>query len=921
ASHVTSGTSARDIVTDSNVFIVTVVDTDENATTTITSNETGSGGFAPGTPSANVVDVVGTGFNLPGERVNLILADEAANPVVGTLSDIKILKHGTSTVVSNISVIAIAYAGNGTNPPIITIQLDFGAAPATNLNVRYPSSATDAVTASIKSVVDPAGTVVTLTETGRNTGRFEGYVKVVQYATSGTGKVTVGSPGGTEAAPAVIPALAGPISVSYNDKVTSGTATNVARPATYNLDTTSPTASVSAPAHKSETQNRKPTFTGNMTDNQAGLDVSTFELRIDQNNDASNTGGLVITPGDTNTPIGTRGTAASVNLGTAADGVSTLAFTHTPTADIPTAVNTPPNHIVDFQVRVADMAGNYGYSDADTAKGNDGTGRHGNQPNTVKVDQLNPSISTAETGIGLNTTVSPSVEKENVRDTIKVTFDGNVKESSVSVSDFQIKLGPNGTGATLVPASLLIKDNAVYLDLDATIPSDNKPTVSIQGTIQDIAGNSTDIGSKIADDKLDPVITVTLSGGSGTGTGDEAADKLTKANMTITVSSDENLQSPPAFTVDDISSAIPGVKIASVHSGTFGVALGGNSWNLVVAKGSSSDGARGLQVAVIDTAGNSGTSGLTSTKAYTLDTSVAAPTSTPANAGSTTQSNPFITSDYSTNEKSSLTVVSATLDAVDVTSQVVASANSKTFFFQPLTALTNAEHTYVIKVKDAAGNDRTTTTKFTKTNRTDFVVQLFAGWNSVSVPSNPLDTDVNSVLSNSGIKQVVAYDATTPSQPWRIASKVGAAAYTSQTIPGLTSVTAGPGYWIETVDFEDQKVALEGPTGPSDARPGLTTIATGNGWNLVGVVDQSRSQTQKNDAGDQLTREGGGGEADVLVTSETYFNTVNNGRAYTFDTVTSKFKELVSSNGIVVGTGIWVFISPQANGQLPHIVP
>jgi len=189
-----------------------------------------------------------------------------------------------------------------------------------------------------------------------------------------------------------------------------------------------------------------------------------------------------------------------------------------------------------------------------------------------------------------------------------------------------------------------------------------------------------------------------------------------------------------------------------------------------------------------------------------------------------------------------------------------------------------------------------------------------------SFPSNPLDTDVNTVLSNSGVKQVVAYDATSPSQPWRIASKVGSAAYTSQTTPGLTSVTAGPGYWVETANFEDQKVSLEGPTGPGDARPGLTTIATGNGWNLVGVVDQSRSMTQKTDFGNTLQRSNNAGTG-VDTTSATYFNTVNSGRAYTFDTVTSKFRELVDANPVAIGTGIWVFISPQTNGQLPHIVP
>ena len=256
-----------------------------------------------------------------------------------------------------------------------------------------------------------------------------------------------------------------------------------------------------------------------------------------------------------------------------------------------------------------------------------------------------------------------------------------------------------------------------------------------------------------------------------------------------------------------------------------------------------------------------------------------------------------------------------------MTSQVVGSADSLVFFLQPTTALNNAKYTYVVKAVDAAGNKLTTTTTFTKSDRKDFVLTLFAGWNAVSVPSDPLVTEIGSVLTNDGIKQVVAYDATTASQPWRIASKVGTGEYSSQTEPTLTSVTAGPGYWVETSDFEDQTVALEGPTGPGDAQPGLTTIATGSGWNLVGVVDQSRTLTQKANKDGTLTRPNAAGTGTTNVTVSSYFNTVNNGRSYVFNTVQSQFNELGTADTVTIGSGIWVFISAQQNGNFPPIVP
>jgi hypothetical protein len=305
-----------------------------------------------------------------------------------------------------------------------------------------------------------------------------------------------------------------------------------------------------------------------------------------------------------------------------------------------------------------------------------------------------------------------------------------------------------------------------------------------------------------------------------------------------------------------------------------------------------------------------------------LDKEVVAAQSLPVTA--TTESNPFFATAF-TADQSTLSVTSATLTtgsdaAVDVTADVIASADSKTFFYQPTTALTNAAHVYILKVTDAAGNTATVSNTVTKSDRTAFSIELFAGWNAVSFPANPLDTGVDAVLSNAGIKQVVAYDATTPSQPWRIASKVGTGSYSSQTTPGLSTVTAGPGYWIETGDFENQTVALEGPTGPGDARPGLTSIATGNGWNLVGVVDQSRQQTQLVHKEATLTRPNASGNP-INVSIQSYFGGVNNGRAYVYDTVSAGFREQIGADNLTIGSGIWVYISPQTSGELPHIVP
>ncbi|MEE8046653.1 MAG: hypothetical protein V3T49_07430, partial [Dehalococcoidia bacterium] len=305
ASYASTGTSARDIVADSDIFIITVIDADLNATTTITSNETGNAGYAGTGSGTDETDVQGTGFNAPGEKIQITLTDELANPIVGTLSDIKVHDTGSGgAVVSGVSVSSIDFAGNGTNAALITLQIDFGTGPGGNIDIVFPSSAVDETTVTVKSVVyTGTAAVMTLTETGRDTGRFEGEVLVKQRVTA----LTAGVPGnidgtGSGTTTGMIPAIGGPITISYVDAVTSGTATDVSRTASYKIDTTVPTATISAPASGSETQNRLPTFTGTVTDNQSGLDVSAFSLNIDDVPDQTNAN-IVISTGTTRTSV------------------------------------------------------------------------------------------------------------------------------------------------------------------------------------------------------------------------------------------------------------------------------------------------------------------------------------------------------------------------------------------------------------------------------------------------------------------------------------------------------------------------------------------------------------------------------------------------------------------------------------------
>ena len=66
------------------------------------------------------------------------------------------------------------------------------------------------------------------------------------------------------------------------------------------------------------------------------------------------------------------------------------------------------------------------------------------------------------------------------------------------------------------------------------------------------AGNQTlsnEFGEITVNDGITPQLSVSLSGGSGTGTGDEGPEKLTKNQITIQVESDEDLQGSPRIMV------------------------------------------------------------------------------------------------------------------------------------------------------------------------------------------------------------------------------------------------------------------------------------------------------------------------------------------------------------------------------------
>jgi hypothetical protein len=555
-----------------------------------------------------------------------------------------------------------------------------------------------------------------------------------------------------------------------------------------------------------------------------------------------------------------------------------------------------------------------------------------------------------------------------------------------------------------------------------------------------LAGNTNKSGTVTgAVDKLKPVLTMTVSGGSGTGTGSNASDKLTKSSMVIDITTSEVLSGNPTVSLfterygttgtsavlqarcdinslaaaasvacatvsdktvidtdkdgsltDEITLAsgttngvsatvLAGLTVASVvNSGedvtvtlTNGsaVAAVGGSADEVSITAVSEDNAAGSSATTTDTAaegtvasvavdsltykatfagtsfsdastedsksillsasdvnGNTGTLGSrdqASTSAVTFRLDKTAPVlsqdpdgdGTPGSA--TTLPRPYVIWDFTDN--STVTVKTATFGGDDVLA-LLATTNDKKYFMVPAADLAAATYSVVGKSTDLAGNAGTSTSyALAVTARKDYKATILAGWNLLSFPSDPINGAIGSVFTNTGIDQVVGYDASAKGSPWTVATS------DAGTFSGsLTSISEGNGYWVHSTEFATQAVALTGPEGPSaSAPPSISSIALASGWNLVGVTDATKANTQANEGACINTNKNYlGSDGGSSVTKAYEYNTTNLAWSeVTLSTDTACSGSPTDAGSVNAGEAFWVFAKPDSGGLLTPIVP
>lgn len=259
---------------------------------------------------------------------------------------------------------------------------------------------------------------------------------------------------------------------------------------------------------------------------------------------------------------------------------------------------------------------------------------------------------------------------------------------------------------------------------------------------------------------------------------------------------------------------------------------------------------------------------------------------------------PFVRLNFS-GEPTTVTVTEFFIDGEDALDELQDQGNNQFLYWPP--TLGYGEHEVKLSAKDAADNKKENLSfKFTVTSRDDFKVSLFAGWNAISFPADPIDTTLEAVFSINEIDRVFGWDGGNAEQPWSIATKVDGVWTTSTDYAPLTDVTAQYGYWVHSTGFTDLQVPLMGPLNrETSPHPIPKHIPTNPGWNFVGVIDQDGDQTEDS-FGETLKN-----SDDLEVKAKDYMPGFV--RAYTWDEIENSYAVLEEDDMVKIGEGIWVY--------------
>ncbi|XOB42348.1 MAG: Ig-like domain-containing protein [Candidatus Nealsonbacteria bacterium] len=157
-------------------------------------------------------------------------------------------------------------------------------------------------------------------------------------------------------------------------------------------------------------------------------------------------------------------------------------------------------------------------------------------------------------------------------------------------------------------------------------------------------------------------------------------------------------------------------------------------------------------------------------------------------------------------------------------------SNTKTLIFNPDSPLeSNTEFTATLTgITDLGGNSLTGTTGWSFTTATYYSINIYNGWNLISVPTVPINTSISEVLGEAAnnIESVWMYDAV--DNEWYVYHPDGSPGY-------LNTMTTGYGYWINAT--ADTAIDGYGSLYAEQQTPPQRQLTSG--WNLVGYYQNA----------------------------------------------------------------------------------
>jgi hypothetical protein len=475
---------------------------------------------------------------------------------------------------------------------------------------------------------------------------------------------------------------------------------------------------------------------------------------------------------------------------------------------------------------------------------------------------------------------------------ILVLFDeaGGLDVDSIDPSDFTVD-GLVPTSAIVVdiledsevtPSSSSRRPQEVYLTMGDSIASNKKPKIALVGTVKDVAGNTADADTVTAVDGMPPKFTITVS------------KDYDEKDSTITITVDETLVSAPVLTLTAQASKTTVGGSASTPTLTatgaqsyekkikIGDAPGANTARKIVVQVSGSD------ASPLANAGTGGSSDPSSTSAvsFQLDNELnnsRDPKFTVAGTAIFRNGNlgdgsgddteiegvdPLLitvgfnydcddddcASGGEKTEYSGDTHKTVTLSKYEV--EVVASDGSKTKPDVSLSTTDNitftisvsnppiGDYTVTLNAEDEAGNVSTTAGASVATEiEAEFEViaakpvklALNPGWNLISLPFQPSNPSLNSVIAaDHPISLVMAFDNT--NSTWAVSRRdADSGLFTGD----VTTMAAATGYFVFTNSLEPLSVLRPGLATAAAAPAQPPAITVNQGWNLVPVLSNT----------------------------------------------------------------------------------